>query len=268
MGLKINTNIPAINANRILGQTSNRINKGFEGLASGLRINRARDDAAGLAIAERFEAQVRQLNAEVSSYQSGINAAQTADGGLSVQNDAVQRLRELAVQASNGTLTDSDRQALNQEAQQLLGQIDATAQNTTFNETNLLAQDQNIQIDAEGSVNLATSESTTNSLGIDTLDISTAAGASTAIDDLDNALQQISDNRSNLGAQQNRFESSIANRENNSVNLQASESAIRDLDIARATIEQTRNQILLASGVGMLGQSSVVPQNAARLLGG
>ena len=268
MGLSINTNIPALGANRQTKQTTNSIFKNFEGLSSGLRINRARDDAAGLAIAERFRTQIRQYSVEINNYQSGINAAQTAEGALSTQNDAMQRVRELAVQAANGTLSDADRQALNDEAQQLLGEIDATATNTEFNGTNLLEADQTIQLDAEGNANLNLEESTVDSLNLNGLDISTQAGAESALTQIDQALGQLNDNRASLGAQQNRFEYAIANRENTNVNLAASESAIRDLDIARATTNQMRDQILLQAGLGALAQSNIVGERALMLLQG
>jgi len=269
MGLRINSNIPALNANRQTRQTANRILRGFEGLSSGLRINRARDDAAGLAIAENLRSQLRQLNAEVNSLQSGVNAAQTAEGGLATQTDAVQRLRELSVQAANGTMSDEGRAALNEEAQQLLDQIGATAEQTTFNGMGLLDGSQTtVPLDAEGNVALELNESTVDSLGLTGVDISTQAGAEDAIGRLDAALENIGQNRASLGAQQNRFEYGIENRENSAVNAAESESRIRDLDVARATIEQTRNQILLQAGIGALAQSNLVGQRALQLLGG
>ena len=268
MGLQINTNLPALNVQRLLGQNAGQLVRGFESLASGLRINRARDDAAGLAIAERLQAQIRQLDAEVNNLQYGVNAAQAAEGAMATQTDALQRIRELAVQAANGTLSDEDRAALNNEAQQLIAQIDETGQNTEFNGLRLLDGSQtDIPLGTQGDVRLNLNESTAASLGLTGLDISTQAGASGAIGTLDAALQQVDQNRANLGAQINRFERGIETRQNTMVNQQESESRIRDLDVARAVIQQTRNQILMQAGVGMLAQSNMVGQTALRLLG-
>jgi len=268
MGLRINSNEPALFIQRQTQQTSNALLGGLERLASGQRINRAADDAAGLAIVERFRAQLNQLNQEVSNLQSGVNVVQTADSALGTQQDAVQRVRELAVQASNGTLSDDQRAAINQEAQQLLEQIDETAANTEFNGQTLLdGSATTIDLGVEGDAQVSIEESTTTSLGISGIDLSTQAGAQNAIGSLDDALGQIEENRANLGAQANRFESAIEVRETENLNTAAAESRIRDLDIARQTIEQSRNSILLQSGLAALTQSNVLGQNAARLLG-
>ena len=268
MGLQINTNLSGLNALRQLQKTTSVLNRGLEQLASGLRINRAADDASGLAIAERFRAEVLQYSQEVENLQSGVSAVQTADSALSTQADATQRLRELALQASNGTLTDEQRTAINQEAQQLLSQIDETAQNTEFNGTQLLNGSQpSVSLGAGGNqVNL--SSSTTTALGLNGLDLSTQAGAQNALGTIDTALGRIDQNRSSLGAQQNRFERAIEVRETGIANSTESESRIRDLEIARQTIEQSRNQILLQGGLSAVGQSRITAQTAARLLGG
>lgn len=268
MGLQINTNLPALDVQRLLAQNAAKMTRGFEGLASGLRINRARDDAAGLAIAERLQAQIRQLDTEVNNLQYGVNAAQTAEGAMGTQADALQRVRELAVQAANGTLSDADRAALNQEAQQLLQQIDQTAQNTEFNGLKLLDGSQtNVPLGTEGNMQLNLNASTTNALGVNGLDISTQAGAANALNTLDTALQRVNQNRASLGAQINRFERGIETRQNTMVNQQDSQSRIRDLDVARAFVQQTRNQILTQAGVGVLAQANMVGENALRLLG-
>lgn len=268
MGLRINSNEPALFIQRQTQQTSNALLRGLEQLATGQRINRGADDAAGLAIVERFRAQVNQLNQEVSNLQSGVNVVQTADGALGTQEEAVQRVRDLALQASNGTLTDDQRAALNQEAQQLLEQIDETAANTEFNGRTLLdGSATNVELGVEGDIEVNINESTTTSLGINGVDLSTQAGAQSAIQDLDDALSSIQENRANLGAQENRFTRAIDVRETESLNTAEAESRIRDLDIARQTIEQSRNSILLQGGLAALVQSNVLGQNAARLLG-
>ena len=268
MGLGINTNIPSIFARRQADETFGRLTNNLEQLSSALRINRASDDAAGLAIAERFRTQVRQFNAEINALQSGISAIEIAEGGLESQQDAVGRLRELAVQAANGTLSDQQRQAINAEAQQLLQEIDATAGNTEFNDRALLdGSNPSLTLETSGNTTIQFQESTVDSLGLSGLDLSTQAGAQSAIDALDDAGEQISSNRADLGAQSSRLQSAIATREEGSENIQSAESRIRDLDLALATIERSRNQLLLRATFGALAQSNLVNQNAARLLG-
>jgi len=266
MGLRINTNTAALGAQRQIGRTNEALQQNLERLSSQLRINRAADDAAGLAIAERFNTLARQSRVEINNLQSGINASQTAEGGLSVQQDAVSRIRELGVQAANGTLSDDQRAALNAEAQQLLDQINDTGANTEFNGQQLLDSDQTISLGAnEGELTL--NESNTTSLGLDGLDLSTQAGAEAAVAAADAASINIGQQRTNIGAQQNRFESAIEQREISEQNALESESRIRDLDLARASIEQSRNQVLLQGGIAGLVQSNVTPQTALSLLG-
>ena len=268
MGLRINTNISALGAQRNLNRSSGLLGRTLQQAASGLRINRAADDAAGLAIAEAFTSGIRQAQAEARGMQQGINLAQTAEGGLSVQQDAIQRIRELAVQAANGTLSDENRQALNAEAQELLGQINDVAEDTEFNGQALLNQNQEIPLDAQGNLQVTIQGSTAADLGMDGVDISTAEGAAAAIEAADAALQQVSDNRASLGAQSNRLERAINTREIRAENEAASRSFIRDADLARVTMEQNRNQILLQSGLSALAQSNVTNQTALTLLGG
>lgn len=268
MGLRINTNQSAINTQRqLLGSSRNQA-AGLERLATGLRINRAGDDAAGLAIAERFRSEVRQLDQETRNLQYGVNAARTAEGGLQMQQEGVARLRELAVQASNGTLTDEQRNAINEEAQQIIDEIDNTGQQTEFNGLNLLNGDaQNVALGTEGGEELTINESTAATLGISGVDLSTQEGASQAIETLDTAAARVSQNRATVGAQERRFENAIQQREIASQNAREAESRIRDLDIARQTIEQARNTILEQTGIAALAQSNLQGETAARLLG-
>lgn len=268
MGLNINTNIPALGASRQADRSNQALSNVLEQLATQRRINQAADDAAGLAIAERFNTQVRQGQVERNSLQSGINVTQTAEGGLSAQQEALQRVRDLSLQAQNGTLSDENRAALNQEAQQLLQEVDSIASGTEFNGQNLLNQNTNIDLGTEGGNEVNINASTTASLNLDSLDISTAAGAAAATQAADAALADISANRAGIGAQQNRFESAIEQREVAVQNQQEAESSIRDLDLARATVEQTRNDVLLQSSISTLAQANVTPQSALRLLGG
>ncbi len=268
MGLMVNSNIPAIGAKRQTDQTTRALNNNLNKLASGLRINSAKDDAAGLAISERFRSQIRQYTVEVGNLQSGISAVQTAEGGLGVQQDAVQRIRELALQASNGTLSAADREALNQEAQQLVEQINSTAEGTEFNGTALLnSNGQPIPLGTAAGDQVTVNRSNAQTLGVQNVDLTSVQGATAAIGNADTAMQRIGENRASLGAQENRFSSGITQRELGTENMAASESALRDLDMARASIEQSRNQILLQGSLSALIQSNIVPQTAARLLG-
>lgn len=267
MGLSIGQNTAALSAQRNVQKTTKSLLQNYQRLASGQRINRAADDAAGLAIAEALRSDVRQYTKEVENLQSGISASQTADGALEAQSDAVQRIRELAVQASNGTLTDEQRSAINEEAQQLLQQVDATANGTEYNGQNLLDGSQSsVSLGTESGNQLSLNESTTTALGINGVDLSTQAGAQSALSDLDDALEGINSNRSSIGAQQAGFESAINVRETTNNNIIEAESRIRDADIARITIEQTRNQILLGAGVNAIKKSGINSRVAAGLL--
>ena len=269
MGLRVNTNVPGMTAARQTRGTTQGLNIAMRRLGSGLRINAAADDAAGLAIAERFRTQVRQYTQEANNLQSGINAARTAEGGLDIQQEAIGRIRELAVQAANGTLSPENREALNQEAQQLLEQIGDVAGETQFNGMALLnGEAENIDLGTEGTAQLNIGESTNASLGIEGLDISTVEGAANAMAQIDTAAIRISQNRASIGAQENRFERAVEQRGIGIENSAAAESAIRDADYAREFMNQTRNQILLQGGLAAMVQSNVVPQSALALLGG
>jgi len=267
MGLKIN-NLQSAGILRQSNEATKNLLKGLERLASQERISRAADDAAGLSISERLRSEIRAGQQENENLQSGVSLVQTAEGGLSSQQDAVGRLQELAVQASNGTLSDQQRSALNAEAQQLVEQIEQTGSSTEFNGTQTLdGSVANVDLGTSGSEEVNIEASTASSLGVDSIDLSTQAGASAAIGALETASTRISENRSNLGAQQARFERSIENREISIVNEQEADSRIRDLDIARQSIEQSRNQLLQQASFSALINSSLVGETALRLLG-
>lgn len=201
MGVQLNSNVGAVSARRQTDRASNNLSTTQEQLSSLLRINSALDDAAGLAIAEGFNTQVRELNQEVDNLQSGSNLLETADSSLGEQSEAVSRIRELATQAASGTLNDDQRAAINAEAQQLVEQIDATAAQSEFNGVNALDNgDQTIALDANGT-QIEVHESTSESLGLDDLDLSTQAGAQAAIGALDSAQENINSNRAEIGAQ-------------------------------------------------------------------
>ena len=271
MGLRINTNVSALNTSRVLRRSTGALNKTLERLSSGLRINRAADDAAGLAIAEGFRAQVRGTQVAQRNSQDGISLVQTAEGALSETTNILQRIRELAVQAANGTQSTSNRNALNNEVLQLLAQIDDIALDTEFNGINVLSAAQTVTLQAGAmtsqTLTITVNGAKTNDLKISAVRISNMASAVSAISTIDNALQSVSSLRSDFGAYQNRLEFTINTLAIQEENSSASESAIRDADIAQETIAFTRNQILVSAGTSVLAQANVVPQTALQLLG-
>jgi flagellin len=270
MGLRINTNTAALNTSRILKRSTGELNRSLERLSSGLRINRSADDAAGLAIAEGFRAVVRGTQTAQRNAQDGVSLVQTAEGSLSETTNILQRIRELAVQSANGTQSDTNRTAMNTEVQQLLQQIDDIALDTEFNGVRVLSANQTItlQSGAQASQTLAVTVTgaKTNDLGVSSITVSSLVTATSAISTIDLALRSVSTLRSSLGAFQNRLEFTINTLAIQEENSSASESAIRDADIARETIGFTRNQILVSSGTSVLAQANIVPQTALQLL--
>jgi flagellin len=271
MGLRINTNISALNTSRILNRSTLSLNKSLERLSSGLRINRAADDAAGLAISEGFRSQVRGSQVAQRNAQDGISLVQTAEGSLSETTNILQRIRELAVQAANGTQSATNRAALDSEVQQLLSQIDDIALDTEFNGIAVLSAAQTVTLQAGANpgqtLAIAITGSKTNDLGMNGLSISAMDIAVSTISTVDIALQSVNTLRSSLGAYQNRLEFTINTLAIQEENSAASESAIRDADIAQETIGFTRNQILVSAGTSILAQANVIPQTALQLLG-
>lgn len=271
MGLRINTNVAALNAQRVLSRSTNDLNRSLERLASGLRINRARDDAAGLALAEGFNSVVRGSAQAQRNAQDGINLVQTAEGGLTETTNILQRIRELALQSANGTQSADNRAAINVEVQQLLSQIDTIATDTEFNGVRVLSGTQVLTLQSgfqQGqTLQVVVSNASAAALGVNALQVSTSAGAIAAISQIDTALKSVNTLRATLGAQQNRLEFTVNTLAIQQENAAASESAIRDADIASETIRFTRNQILVTSGTAILAQANVVPQTALTLLG-
>ena len=272
MGLRINTNVPALNATRQLNRTTLRMNKSLTRLSSGLRINTAADDAAGLAIAEGFRSQVLGNRVAQRNSQDGISLVQTAEGVLSETTNILQRIRELAVQSASGTISDTNRAALQSEVSQLIEQLDDIASDTEFNGVSLLTgTPATITIQAGAQIGqtltISLSGADSNDLSIDTgFAISAMAQAATAIQQIDSAINEVSNVRAGLGATQNRLEFTIAALAIQEENSAASESAIRDANIALETIEFTRNQILISAGTSILAQANVLPQTALTLL--
>ena len=290
MGLQINTNIAAMNSYRNLASTQSAMSKSLEKLSSGLRINRAADDAAGLAISEGLRAQIGGTKQAIRNAQDGISVAQTAEGALTETTSILQRMRDLAVQSANGGSVDDNAKAASQkEFAQLQTELDRIAKTTKFGSQALLdttykgdfqvgannTADDRITIDlsaatitangvADGS-GIKALDST--GLGVVADDISTQAGAQTAMDNIDKALKGVSNVRADLGAVQNRFEHTINNLSVASENLSAAESRIRDTDMAQEMTSFTRSQILQQAGVSMLAQANQMPQSVLKLLG-
>jgi len=271
----INTNVAAINAHRNLGFNNTQMGKTMEKLSSGYRINRAADDAAGLAISEKMRFQINGYNQAMRNAQDGISLLQTGEGALTEVHSMLQRLNVLANQSANGTLEDeTDRAYLQKEVSQLLEEIDNIASTTKFNGISLLsgsAGEVTFQVGYEGStkisINLSSGVSSDDLFGSAGINISTAAGARAALSTIQEAIGKVSELRATFGAVQNRLEHTINNLGVNAENLSASESRIRNADMAKEMTEFTRNQILVQAGTAMLAQANAVPQNVLRLLG-
>ncbi len=273
MALVISTNIASLNAQRNLGKSQNKMAISMQRLASGLRINSARDDAAGLAISDRMTAQVRGMNQAARNANDGISFAQTAEGALGETTNILQRMRELAVQSANGTNTTADRTSLNSEFSALRSEVDRIASTTSFNGQTLLSggfasTGAAFQVGANASqtITITIAEATANSLSISGLAITTAAGAQSSISAIDTAMTTVDGIRGTLGGVQNRFESTIANLNNVSENLSAARSRILDADIAQETSNMTKSSILQQAGVAILAQANQAPQLALSLL--
>ena len=271
MSLRINTNISAMNTHRNMGINDLAMSKSLEKLSSGLRVNRASDDAAGLAISERLRGQVKGLAQAERNAQDGISLVNTAEGALNEVHSILQRMRELSVQAANGTLTTSDRTSIDSEFQQLKNEIGNIVQYTTFNGMTLLQAPTayTFQVGANQGQTLSytTTASTTTALGINGSNTTSQANAQTAIATLDTAIASVSTNRSGLGAIANRLEHTINNTAIARENLAAAESRIRDVDMANEMTTLTRNQILIQSGTAMLAQANAAPQSVLSLFG-
>jgi len=276
VAVRINTNVTALNAHRLLGMNDNALGKSLAKLSSGLRINSAQDDAAGLAISEKFRAQINGLNQASSNTQDAINLLQTADGALNETEAILQRMRELAVQAANDTLTVSDRNNITDEMQALSKEVDRIAQHTQFNTHILLnggtanTSGFTFQVGANCNQYLNVVICTSNAAALNVLftqiSVDNAYNASNTLCNLDDAIAKISSCRSRLGANINRLEHTIANLNVQSENMSASESRIRDLDMAREASTMTKNQILTQSSQAMLAQANQLPQQILQLL--
>ncbi|KNZ70101.1 flagellin domain-containing protein [Thermincola ferriacetica] len=277
--MRINNNIPALFAQNRLANTNNALAKSLEKLSSGLRINRAGDDAAGLAISEKMRGQVGGLNQAVRNAQDAISLIQTAEGALNETHSILQRMRELAVQAANDTNTTADRKKIKDELIQLKAEIDRIASQTEFNTKKLLngtfTGKFHIGANTGQNISLNITTQTANALGVSATRLSIDGGsksqqqsiANKLIGYVDTAISDVSDERSKLGAYQNRLEHTISNLQTSVENLQAAESRIRDVDMAAEMVKFTKNQILTQAGTAMLAQANMAPQGVLKLLG-
>jgi flagellin len=279
MAQVINTNLASLNAQRNLNSTQNQLSTSIQRLSSGLRVNSAKDDAAGLAIANRMDAQARGMNVAVRNANDGISLAQVAEGALGKVTDMLQRMRELAVQSANASNTSTDRTSLNAEFRQLADEIDRTFASTRFNGTAILAASAGslqFQIGANNATTDQLTITTSNmqsSASITAITTTTAVitgttstAAAGMITTIDTALDAVNSERATYGAVQNRFEAVIANLSIAAENQTAARSRIMDADFAKETANLTRAQILQQAGTAMLAQANQVPQQVLQLL--
>jgi len=296
MALYVNTNVGSLNAQRQLLNSGNALDNSFQRLASGSRINSAKDDAAGLQISNRLESQIQGLNQGVRNANDGISLAQTAEGALDEVTGMFQRMRTLASQAANGSNTDEDRIALQEEARQLAEEVNRIAEDTTFGGQNLLSGSYNADFQVGADANKTISFSMTSvgtaamtggfrmsgiadiasnantniaaaSFAATALSLSTQANAQDVLGAMDDMIAVVDKKRAELGAVQNRFESTIRNQTNIAENLSAAKSRIKDTDFAAETAKLTRNQILQQASTSILAQANQRPQAALSLLG-
>lgn len=275
--LTVNTNVMSLNAQRNLAKTQESMATSLQRLSSGLRVNSAKDDAAGLAIAERMKAQINGITVGIRNANDGISLAQTAEGALGSVTDSLQRMRELAVQSSNATLTSTDRTSLNSEFRQLADEISRVISGTSFNGRNILASSagaQQFQVGPNNTANDRITITTTN-MSSDTSIINvtgtiytiiSVASVQSLMDNIDKALDKVNNERATMGAAQSRFQSAVSSLSITSENTSAARGRIMDADFAKETANLTRTQILQQAGVAMLSQANQVPQLALSLL--
>ncbi len=266
-------NLRAMNSNRMLGLTASSQAKSTEKLSSGYKINRAADDAAGLAISEKMRRQVRGLTQASANAQDGVSCVQTAEGALNEVHDMLQRMNELAVKAANGTNQSEDQSYIQKEVDQLISEIDRVSNTSTFNEKMLLDgtfTSVSLQVGSESAagnqIEITIASMGSTGLGISTAKVSEIASAKTTIGLVKTAIKTLNDQRADLGAIQNRLEHTINNLDNVVENTTAAESRVRDTDMASEMVKYSNNQILAQAGQAMLAQSNQANQGVLSLL--
>ena len=272
----INHNITALFSSRQLFETGMQLDKSMEKLSSGLRINRAGDDASGLAVSEKMRSQIRGLLQAQRNAQDGISFIQTAEGALNEVHNILHRQRELAIQAANGIYNTEDRDMIQVEVEQLTDEINRIATQTEFNKQVMLTGRFSSQVkelvlhvgaNRDQTVQVGVSSMTPDSLGVANMSISTPEAANALLGKVDNAVITVAKQRADLGALQNRLESTVRNLGVSAENIQAAESRIRDADMAKEMVNYVRQQILTRSGTAMLAQANLKSQSVLSLLG-
>lgn len=273
MGLRVNTNVASMNAQRNLFNASSNLGGNYSRLSSGLRIATAADDAAGLGISERMRSDIRSFTVASRNAQDGVSLVQTAEGALNEVSDVLGRMRELSMQSANGTLNANDRTTLDAEFQQLVEEVDRISATTQFNGVSLLDGTNtsiSIQVGIDGGTNdvisVTGADATSTTLGVNG-NISTSGAATTMLSSIDTAIDRVNSSRGTLGAQQNRLDSTLRSLANVRENTSAAESRIRDVDVAMETADLTRNSILQQAATSVLAQANSQPQLALSLLG-
>ena len=269
MPMIVNTNVPSLNAQRNLSKSQNELSTALQRLSSGLRINSAKDDAAGLFIAEQMTRDVRGSNQAIRNAADGISVGQTGEGAMGEISGMLQRMREIAVQSATGTIT--NRVGLKAEVDQLQEEIKRIVDKTNFNGTNLLngTGSLTLQVGSESGDTVTISAVDLTSIvgyAVNSVDVSSSTGAVTALDALKTAIDTVSEKRATFGAVMNRFEAVISNLKNATENITAARSRILDADFAEETAKLTRAQILQQAGVSILAQANAIPQSALSLL--
>lgn len=278
MGFRINTNVSAITAQKSLNVTSKKSADTLAQMASGSRINKSADDAAGLAISEKLKSQIVSNQQANRNANDGISMVQTAEGGLDEISNMLTRLRELSIQSASDTVGESERGFTDMEYQQLKSEIQRVSQVTEFNGTKLLSGEGDGPVDFQIgtnnddfqdriSFNVADTNASIDGLGIDEIGVSSKDGAQSALAVIDKATEMVSGQRASLGALQNRLTSTSRNLETSNENMSAANSRIRDVDYAKVTAENATNNILAQAGTSVLSQANSSPQNALRLIG-
>ncbi|MEN8618779.1 MULTISPECIES: flagellin [Shewanella] len=273
MAITVNTNVTSMKAQKNLNTSSSGLATSMERLSSGLRINSAKDDAAGLAISNRLNSQVRGLDVGMRNANDAISIAQIAEGAMQEQTNMLQRMRDLTVQAENGANSTDDLAALQKEMDQLAEEITAIGDSTAFGNTKLMtggfSAGKTFQVGHQEAEDVTISVGTTNaaSLSVNTLSVATSGGRSTALANIDAAIKTIDNQRANLGAKQNRLAYNISNSANTQANVADAKSRIVDVDFAKETSVMTKNQVLQQTGSAMLAQANQLPQVALSLLG-
>lgn len=277
MSLRISTNVPSIAAQRSLDGNQRIMDKAMSQLSSGSRITKAADDAAGMSISEGMKSQIRSYKQALRNTNDGVSLLQVAEGGLGEISNIFTRMRELGIQAASDTVGDNERQFINQELGQLMKEVDRIAMSTKYGSTNLLdgsggTYDFQVGIEGSGesdviSFDSSMSNATASNLGVSGVDYSSKEGAKDALSIVDEAQRTVNGFRANVGALQNRLNSTIENLGTQIENLSAANSRIRDTDVAESTAEFTKSNILLNASTNVLSQANEVPKQALRLLG-